>query len=123
MSEILADLLSITNAIVFGTLGAIALINGIDGWRQCIKNKPSINYDPFWIWFLLSAIGFYWSVLYVWILFVPTGVYDPIWFGRIFIRPAYVVTGGTMLIIAIVYAKSKGTLYRLRHGCRDNEHS
>lgn len=50
-----------------------------------------------WVKLGLGLIGVYWAVLYVFVILQTLGIIqqaDPVWFGRIFVRPALTITLG-----------------------------
>ncbi len=58
-----------------------------------------------WIKILQALIGAYWCGLYVWVAIVPVGIVDPVWFGQVWVRPAFTVTLAVM---------AGGAIYRWR---------
>ena len=111
---LLADFMSAMNVLLFGALGVLALVD----WIVCrCKNSPG------WCWIKLAQalIGLYWCGIYIFVLFSPVGVYDPVWFGQTFIRPAFLLTAGIMLSSAIIGARRRKIIEHikatgLRHG-------
>lgn len=49
-----------------------------------------------WIMLALAVIGAYWGGLYVLIFFTQPGTFDPVWFGRILVRPMFTFTLAVM---------------------------
>lgn len=76
-----SELLSISN-IIFGLIIAYASIRRRRHF--CGFMRAGVT--------LLSIAGLYWTILYVFVLFTPGGAVDPVWFGRIFVRPAFTFT-------------------------------
>lgn len=76
-----SELLSIAN-ITFGLIVAYASIRRRRRFHGFMRVGLS----------LLSIAGLYWAVLYLFVLFTPGGAVDPVWFGRIFVRPAFTFT-------------------------------
>lgn len=118
MNTALADLLSMANVAIFGSLGVLSLTDAVicrlryrkqggDGW--C------------WIKFVTGAIGLYWCWLYIFVLSVNPSDYDPVQFGRVFIRPAFLLTGGIMLMSAIIGARRRGVFSAVK-GIAKREH-
>ncbi len=58
-----------------------------------------------WVKILYAAIGIYWGSLYLFVAINPPGVIDPVWFGQVWVRPAFTIT------IAVMTA---GAIYRWR---------
>lgn len=58
-----------------------------------------------WIKFVYAMVGIYWFGLYTWVALVPVGIVDPVWFGQVFVRPAFTVTLAVM---------AGGAIYRWR---------
>jgi len=61
--------------------------------------------DRYWmraLVFLFGMIGLYWAGLYVYVLVisVTNAPYDSVWFGRVFVRPAFLFTGALMASMA-----------------------
>lgn len=85
-----ADLLSLANVIFFGLLALYS-------FRRASRERGFMR----WLLSLLGVIGGYWSALYLLIFVMPQGYFDPVWFGRIAVRPAFTVTGAVMASMAL----------------------
>lgn len=81
-----ADLLALANVLIYGMLAWLS-------WRHL----RSLAGEPRWIRFMHLLIGLYWSCLYAFVVVTPTGNYNPVWFGQVFVRPAFTFTGAVML--------------------------
>lgn len=92
-----AELLSIANVI-------FSLVLSIFSIRRWLRDRRGFGGT---MMLVLGLIGLYWAGLYVFVFLTPVGVYDPVWFGQIFVRPAFTFTLATMSSIAV---------YRLRSG-------
>lgn len=93
-----ADLLSIANILFFGLIAIYSLLQSLHetGFMRLMMA-------------ILGLVGAYWAALYLLILVMPQGTFDPIWFGRIAVRPAFTFTGAAMACMA---------LWRWRAGCK-----
>lgn len=82
-----AETLNFANVIVFGLIST-------HSFSRFLKTRR-----PRYI--ALGLIGFYWCALYVYVILSSVGAvptfFDSIWFGRIFVRPAFTLTGSFML--------------------------
>ena len=56
---------------------------------------------------MLMGIGVYWAGLYVFVVVSEPGVIDPVWFGLVFVRPAFTVTLATILACGVYRWRSK----------------
>lgn len=89
-----ATILAWVNAALGFTLASFALFyirkgHGVAGWIKA----------------LTVLVGLYWGGLYTWIAIVPPGIVDSVWFGQVFVRPAFTVTLAVM---------AGGAIYRWR---------
>lgn len=98
----LADLLSVANIILFAGVAVVS----IHDFYKCNKLE---GYGWCWIKIAQAVIGLYFSVLYVWVLFADPNSYNPVNFGRIFVRPAQTVLAGLILASTIIRSKNSGT--------------
>lgn len=69
------------------------------------------NCEPYkrWLWGVRTALGIYWAGIYLFVITVEpanAGI-DPVTFGRIFVRPATLLTLATIASAAILGAKNK----------------
>lgn len=90
MVEWLARSLSLANVI-------FALLLGI----YCIKQANRLRGFMKVLMLLFAATGLYWFGLYVFVFLTPVGIVDPVWFGQIFVRPAFTFTLGLMASMAV----------------------
>ncbi len=88
--SLIADALSATNIL----LALAILFYQVKFYR--LHKQP-------WSWFKLaySLIGAYWAGIYCWVLFMAPGSYDSVWFGQVFIRPAFTIT------LTVMFATTK----------------
>jgi hypothetical protein len=89
-----ADLLAALNAVLGLLLAVFAL-------RYARHSAAA----AVWIKYLTAVVGLYWGGLYIWVLFTPVGLVDPVWFGQVFVRPAFTFTMAVM---------AAGSVYRWR---------
>ena len=59
-----------------------------------------------WLKVMQSVVGLYWGLLYVAILFGLADRVDPVFFGRVFGRPAFTVTLGMTFAAVLFRARS-----------------
>ena len=69
-----------------------------------LRRQRGRSFD--WIKLLYAIVGAYWSAIYVFILFLIPTNYDSVWFGQVFIRPAFTFTLAVMVASAIQRAKT-----------------
>jgi hypothetical protein len=64
---------------------------------SCRRNRPP------WCWLRVATalISMYWAGLYLFVLLEQPGHYDSVWFGQVFVRPAFTLTLGVMAAQAI----------------------
>lgn len=84
-----ADLLSAVNIFFAGLLA-------IYSFRRARRETDFAR----WMMVLLGLIGAYWCGLYLMIFIMPSGTFDPVWFGRIAVRPAFTFTLAVMASMA-----------------------
>lgn len=84
------EALSLAN-VFFGLFLALAC------WRQAARLRGFMR----WLMAVLGLIGLYWGGLYVFIFVTPVGIYDPVWFGQIFVRPMFTFTLAVMASMAL----------------------
>jgi len=77
----------------------IVVMNARLCWRQQCCARP--------IRMFLIATGIYWALLYSFVVWASPSDYDPVAFGRIFVRPAFTWTLGLMLASAIYRWRSR----------------
>lgn len=84
--------------------GALAWINVVLGlilavftMRYLCKSTPVAR----WVKTLYALIGIYWAGLYFYVAINVPGVVDPVWFGQVFVRPAFTFTLAAMAVGAI----------------------
>ncbi len=85
-----AELLSIANA-CFSLI--LALL--------CFKQVPRWSGYTRLMLIVCGLIGLYWFVLYVFVVFTPSGSYNPVTFGQVFVRPAFTFTLAIMASVAL----------------------
>lgn len=90
MVEWLAKGLSLVN--VF-----FALLLGIYCIKQTIKLRGFMKV----LMALFAGVGLYWCGLYVYVFLAPIGGVDPVWFGQVFVRPAFTFTLALMASMAV----------------------
>lgn len=90
----IATALAAINAILAGFLVGFSL-----RYIRAAKTKAR------WLKIIYALIGLYWCVLYTWVAIVPVGIVEPVWFGQVFVRPAFTVTLAVM---------AGGAIYRWR---------
>ena len=92
----MADLLSAANVI-------FALLLAWYAWRMKVS-------DPTWIAFkhAMTVTGLYVAVLYTYVLGVNFDFWaqlDPVWFGRVFVRPLMTLVLGLLLALVIALGR------------------
>ncbi len=92
MVSLLADLLSAVNVFLAGLITVIELREMQIRHRFKLKTR--------WLQSAQIVIGAYWMGLYLWVLLSPVQ-YDPVWFGQVFVRPAFTVTLAVMAAAAM----------------------
>lgn len=90
----LGTILAMMNAFLALTLSFYAF--------RFVRRGPAIAR---WLKIATALVGLYWGVLYIWVAIVPAGIVDPVWFGQVFVRPAFTVTLAVM---------AGGAIYRWR---------
>lgn len=87
---------------------ALAWVNAVFGFiltvfafRYIRCERPAAR----WLKAIYGILGLYWCLLYTWVAIVPAGIVDPVWFGQVFVRPAFTVTLAVM---------AGGAIYRWR---------
>lgn len=88
---------------------------GATGCFLIIKCDGFIRGVPKWMIVLLGIILVYFSALYIFVILTPTGIYDAVWFGRTFIRPANVILFG--IIASIIWTKSLWVKRNRKNDC------
>jgi hypothetical protein len=98
-----AEALSLANA----ALALLVLCLAIYDW----KCAPGVVR---WLKVFYAVVGAYWFAIYVFVFLTPSGSYDSVFFGQVFIRPAFTVTLAVM---------ASALLYRARSGrkCKDDK--
>lgn len=91
MIEWAANALSFSNIVFAGLLAILCFVQAKRHQRGFMRV----------LMILFGLIGMYWSVLYVWILLAPIGIVDPVWFGQVFVRPAFTFTLALMASMAM----------------------
>lgn len=91
----ISEVLAVANAVFAGTMAIISFRD----WRR-FRSKS-------WAWIKIAhgLVGLYWCGLYIWVSLTPVGVYDSVWFGHVFVRPAYTITFAVMLTGAILRSR------------------
>lgn len=89
MVEWLAKGLSLANVI-------FALLLALYCFRQVKRQSGFMRV----LMLFFSLAGLYWAGLYVFVFITPVGIYDPVWFGQIFVRPAFTFTLALMASMA-----------------------
>lgn len=84
-----ADVLSLANIFFAGLLA-------ICSFRRARREHGF----PRWIMLILTVIGAYWWGLYVLIFFAQPETFDPVWFGRVLVRPCFTFTLAVMASMA-----------------------
>ncbi len=60
------------------------------------------------IFSLLSVlIGLYWAGIYIFVILTRAGSYDAIFFGRVFVRPAFTFTLAMMASVAVFRSRTR----------------
>lgn len=90
MVEWLARFLSLAN-IIFSLLLALYC------FRQ-VRRQPGFMRV---LMLFFGLVGLYWGGLYVFVFLTPVGLVDPVWFGQIFVRPAFTFTLALMASMAV----------------------
>lgn len=90
-----AELLSIGNVFFFTLLAVFSFC-------QARRQKGFSR----WMNALMGLIGCYWAGLYVFVFLTPSGVYDSVAFGQIFVRPMFTFTAGVMSSMALFHWRS-----------------
>lgn len=74
----------------------VAVFQGLLIWR--LRHRPER-----WRWLRMGflAIGLYWAGLYTFVLLKEPGSYNSVWFGQVFVRPAFTLTLAMMAGSAI----------------------
>ena len=88
-------ILAWANAILAGMIAVFQI-------RLAIKFKLAR-----WIRILLVIIGLYWCALYIFVALVPPGTIEAVYFGQVFVRPAFTVTLAAMAASGLFRLKSK----------------
>jgi len=79
------DILSWTNVIL---AGIVAYLN--------LRMLSTTHYGVHWLRIGFILISFYWIGIYTWVALTIPGSYDPLVFGRIFVRPGLTITLGLL---------------------------
>lgn len=92
----LAELLSAVNIVL------ALLLTGYNV-RQVRRNSGFLR-----IFSIASvAIGLYWAGIYTFVILTQAGSYDAVFFGRVFIRPAFTFTLAMMASVALFRSRTR----------------
>ena len=59
-----------------------------------------------WLKIMQACLGLYWGLLYLSVLSGVAAQFDPVYFGRLFVRPAFTVTLGLMFSAVLFRARA-----------------
>ena len=92
----LAELLSGANVLLALTLAYYNL-------RQVRRQSGFLR-----VFSLLSVlIGLYWAGIYIFVILTQAGSYDAVFFGRVFVRPAFTFTLAMMASVAFFRSRTR----------------
>lgn len=86
-----ADILAFINIVLGFSITGTQLF-------QVVKFK---RFTYLWLRIIAMIVGLYWGSIYIFVILVTPGKYDPVIFGHIFIRPAFTFTLASILAASI----------------------
>lgn len=96
MDPVWAEVLAVVNAVL---AGVIVFCNG-----RLLGRSNGHR----WLRWMNILIGLYWAGIYVFVAVADSSQYNPVFFGRVFIRPAFTITLAVMAASSLFRMRSYG---------------